>query len=531
MACRAYMEVLSCAKRTDNFSNILDNHSIIIAKTEDDIDVSKITSSKYFSDGIISLGLKKTILLEIFPEVAVITRSIMESFGQKITFFLSNEKSYHVLSLRFTIDQHSEYLINYLMREIRCDNIYTLDLRNLSRPYGNRSKNIFFITNDRIFKRFKNLKTIVIHPKNFLMNSILRKFVDVASKIKGITIEIDFEKPEILNHAVNTTLPEGNCIVSYILKKKVFLKIKGIYLKIFSLNNNLLPHHTNFELSFIKTLRLDVSSVSTFRKLCNFLPHMINLEWIGLNFVIKMFPMQVEIKILEKVEETRKFYYQSLENLTNLDTIQITFDFVTNFSHDLLDNIINGVKDITPGNLAHYSETEMERFKMCRLFCQNEMMRFFSVCPKNVHHLYLSKFLQFDTSISTLLNEYFPDLKLLFLERIGDVEKNALMPLKNLRFFIPTYIQEFELPPSVEICMMCYVNDNKNKDVVTEKYENLRKYYTNLSRFTKELVFKDSFSATIVYNYFHSIHVIKNYFDDITEMLDCNDQKQYYKSS
>uniref|UniRef100_A0A0N5CFB1 Uncharacterized protein n=2 Tax=Strongyloides papillosus TaxID=174720 RepID=A0A0N5CFB1_STREA len=115
------------------------------------------------------------------------------------------------------------------------------------------------------------------------------------------------------------------------------------------------------------------------------------------------------------------------------------------------------------------------------------------------------------------------------MKRIANVEKECLVSIKSLVFFVTSKMNVVELPRHLKLCMISYVHINKLKSCVKERYDCLCGHYRGLCRFSKVGIIDEYFRAVILYIYFYSMYHIKKEFDDIAEMLDHDEAKEFYK--
>ncbi|CEF62691.1 Hypothetical protein SRAE_1000096100 [Strongyloides ratti] len=510
LTCKEYLKALSCIKRNDNITNLKNYYSTLFIRTPDDIILSKLFENICFKEGYVNINDQKKVECIIMPTQIYLTKKNMSIIGKKLGRLLNTLPHIQELSIKFELSPQFNILAGCVLKEISNNSIVTLDIHNFEETFECNKVYTFLICESQIFNGFKNLRKIIIHPSEPIIHDIDKHFIDVVSKIPGITIETNFYKFDGEVSAFDRCLQKENCIFTYILKKKVFLMITGgIYFNAFKLKswlNNL----DESDLSFIASLHFKVSSIGTLHETSKFLPKMINLQRLGIQFIVNHFTIQVELKFLEKIRKSKKILYESFKHLRKLKKIEISFNFVTNFDRKIIENIF--LEDMNFSNYQKSIQDEIQIFTMCTKICLEEVLCFLNEAPDCVEKLYFSNMLEFTCEMTSRLNDYFPNLEFLFLNKITKSDKKCLKNFKKLKFFVSSCMIDLELPQTIEAFMLSINNTFYMRKNEKEKYFQLCDGYRKLNQFTKECYLTDSFEGIIMYNYFHSLYAIRNHF-------------------
>uniref|UniRef100_A0AAF5CPX1 Phytanoyl-CoA hydroxylase-interacting protein-like C-terminal domain-containing protein n=1 Tax=Strongyloides stercoralis TaxID=6248 RepID=A0AAF5CPX1_STRER len=362
------------------------------------------------------------------------------------------------------------------------------------------------LKNCKIFDGFKNLKTIKLYVENLMLTEGDKTLIDIVSNIKEITIDVILDKLQSnINFPIHSSATD-NCIFSYIISKKCYL---SIFIPYFINNFNLirwLKKLNTFDYTFICSLSFNISLPSEIQEFSKYLSLMTNLKWLRLVFKINYKCLK-----LEKYQCTtsKEYLFESSKHLQKLKTIQIIWYF--NMSTSV-------IKKFMEGQNKENNEAIQHKINKCLKIWEKETFSFFTSVSKSIKNLYFYAIPQFNSKITSFLNDLFPNLNFLFLGSIPNIEKKCLKILRNLKIFVSRNNEVLELPTNIKSCMISDAKYLLKNNIRKEKYEKCFEHYKKLKCFKKEYDVEGLIIGKIFFNNFDELYDIKVHFNDIKKI-------------
>ncbi|CEF62555.1 Hypothetical protein SRAE_1000082500 [Strongyloides ratti] len=506
LTCKSCLELTKATKK-EGIIYYWDEYILFCTvDSETEIEVSEINPrDDFYSDYPYDIREMKKLKIVIILRKTTTSKEIMKAISKKINEILKTNPYIQQFSFHFS-DPSDGLFAEYLVKEIKSKNITELEVSILY--------NFWSITTERnIFNNMINLKKIKISLQNSIITGIDRKLIDTASLIDGVILEVNFNNVNINFDNFDVSIQNEDCVLSYIIRKNINLSITGTYYKLLNLNC-FLKSFTNSNFSLLHGLRFDVTSIDSLREFGQFLPYMLNLQWLGIYFDIDNFNQQLNNNT--SIDEN---FYKSFKHLHKLKTIKITMESKINYSEECSDFV-------NENNLETIKE--IQNYHIVKDNCQKELFHLLKNAPDIVENLYIYGIPKLTCKMSSLLNNYFPNLNLLFLKKIPNAENECLNNFKNLKIYVSYIMDNITLPESIKIVMICnnfewnyggihriFVKDIKNIKIS----DKILKYYRNLNKFKKEYTVDGVLKGKLFFNYFHDYYDIKNHFYNILEMI------------
>uniref|UniRef100_A0A0K0EK96 F-box domain-containing protein n=1 Tax=Strongyloides stercoralis TaxID=6248 RepID=A0A0K0EK96_STRER len=526
-SCRECYENIERIKQQGDIINFIDFYANCIVSSEKKIDISKVFPIDLFKVKHYDRDYIRRIKFKVEFEEGEYDymEYTMYNLGKQLNNALFANPVLKELSLVFFPFENDvedgmiyrpifvEPFIGCLIKEIKNNSISTLsisntewmsDMRQLFYVSSNYSP---YITNDNILDGLSNLKKIKINIQDLTITRFFKDLIDSATKIEGVIIEVDIQDLFFVDSFIFNDLNENECILTYILRKEVFLSItnksirSGLNLSVWFGTLNIM------DLAYIRSLHMSIRLFDSLHQLSFYLKYMVNIEKLELRFDVNV---QDGLHEGEDDDFWEPYVYSSFKNIKNLKTIKVKFVF----------------------EKSNLSEISYEYYCLIKSrlegLLQKQLFSFFSKAPSTVKNLCFFDMPQLTNSMTFLLNVYFPNLKFLFIRRICEIEKECLLRLKNLKFYVSSNVDCLELPKNIQVCFVCgkeaSLNDN-NEERFGPYFHDLENiecynYYKNSKIFLKETSFScNLFVAKIFFNYLKSYHDIIWCLENINELI------------
>ncbi|CEF62556.1 Hypothetical protein SRAE_1000082600 [Strongyloides ratti] len=396
-----------------------------------------------------------------------------------------------------------EKTLEDVIKEIKNCNVQELDINLKDNIFDEKNGQVIFNTTENVFNGFTNLKKIKFVVEDFILTDVYKNIINIISNIDGMTIEIECSKTSFSDFVSEIFIKSEDFMLTNILRKKINLIITRYYFKISHLLA-WLEILTISDLSYLKSLYLCLPTINRFRKFTTFLPYMVNLEWLGIKFDIKVFAIMVEFSTLRKLHEYEEFFYKSFKNLEKLKTIQIECILTPK------DSCMKGHSWIV-ANDGDIIDS--------KIIIQNEIFSFLSYGPKSLKNLFISGISNLSCSETLLLSQFFPNLKLLYLRNIVKSENDCLKYFKNLEFYVCCNVGNLYLPDNVDICLVCNKNNLFEEIINNNMFMECCEYQIKSNKFTKTCTLDGDIKGKVFFNHFYQLYGIHKYLKNIYEVI------------